>query len=358
LSGVDPQPLIHQVFELPPIRPHVTEYRQHRLHCPNCQQNNCPSLPAEARSGYGPRLQATCALLSGGYRIGKRGIARLCGELLNVPISAAAVCKLQHQTTDAMAPIAEEAQKYVVGRPANVDETTWVEGRKSSYLWVAATQQVTAFLIRPSRARAVLKELIPGPLGLLTTDRYSVYSHLLDQQLCWAHLRRDFQALIDRKDEGTPIGEGLLACADQMLKQWRQVREGTLTREAFRAGPLVEAQTAYNALVSRWSECKVKRVRSVLYELSQLGKALWRFAEVEGVEPTNNAAERALRHGVFWRKLSNGTDTSKGSRFVERILTVVESCRQQGRNLLSFLTDTVRAARTGSARPSLIPVIS
>lgn len=359
LIGDDPNPLIHQVVEVPPLPPpEVTEYRRHRLCCPGCGQVTCPALPAEAQSGFGPQVQAVAALLTGGYRLGKRAVVSLLRDLFGVPISTGAVCKLQHRTADALAPIAQEAREYVAGRPANVDETTWAEGRQSGYLWVAVTQLVTAFLIRLSRARAVLGELIPGQPGLLTTDRYSAYAHLKDRQLCWAHLRRDFQALIDRQDEGTPIGEGLLACADQMLKQWRRVRDGTLTREAFCAGPLVEAQTAFKALVSRWSEFSVKRIRFALYELSQLGQELWRFATVEGVEPTNNAAERALRHAVFWRKMSYGTDAAKGSRFVEGVLTVVESCRQQKRNLLGFLTDAIRAARLGSARPSLIPIVA
>jgi transposase len=357
LDGDDPEPLVHQVVEVPPPPPpEVIEYRRHRRCCPKCGQVTCPTLPAEARTGFGPRTQAIAALLSGGYRLGKRAVVGLFHDLFAVPISTGAVCKLQHRTSEALAPITTTLQAYVVGRPANVDETSWVEGRKAGWLWVAATQWVTVFLIRLSRARAVLGELIPGPLGLLTTDRYSAYAHLGEnRQVCWAHLRRDFQALIDRKDEGTPIGEGLLQCADRMLKEWKRVRDGTLTREAFRAGPLVEAQTAYNELVSRWSACTTKPVRFACYELAQMGQSLWRFAEVEGVEPTNNAAERALRHAVCWRKMCYGTDAARGSRFVERILTVVESCRQQNRNLLNFLTDAARAARTGTTPPSLIP---
>lgn len=359
LDGDDPDPVVHQVVEIPPPPPpEVIEYRRHRLSCPKCAQVTCPTLPTAARTGFGPRVQAIAALLTGGFRLGKRAIVGLFRDLFGVPISTGAVCKLQHRTAEALAPIAAEVQTYLVGRPANVDETSWVEGRKHGYLWVAATRGVTAFLIRLSRARAVLGELIPGQPGLLTTDRYSVYAHLKDRQVCWAHLRRDFQALIDRKDEGTPIGEGLLQCADRLLEQWKRVRDGTLTREAFRAGPLVEAQTTYNGLVSRWSACTTKPVRYVVYELAQLGQSLWRFAEVDGVEPTNNAAERPLRHGVCWRKTSYGTDAARGSRFVERILTVVESCRQQSRNLLTFITDAIRAARTGTTPPSLIPLVT
>jgi transposase len=357
LSGDDSDPLVHQVIEIPPPpKPDVTEYRRHRLRCQHCNRLNCPPPPTEARSGYGPRVQAIAALLSGAYRIGKRGVARLLRELFGVPISPAAVCKLQHRTAAALEPVVAEVQAHLIGQKANVDETTWVEGRKSAWLWTAVTRWVTAFVLRPSRGRAVLKELIPGKPGLLTTDRYAVYDHLdkNDHQVCWAHLRRDFQALIDRKDEGSPIGEGLLGCADRLLEHWKRVRDGTLSREAFREGPLAEVMAAFNGLLAQGPRCG-KKVRHACYEFSQLGSTLWRFAWVEGVEPTNNAAERALRHAVCWRKMSYGTDSARGSRFVERILTVVESCRQQGRDLLDFLTDVSRAARSGSPARSILP---
>jgi transposase len=361
LSGDELHPVVHQVVEIPPPPPpDVTEYRRHPRRCPDCRHVTYPPLPAHARSGFGPRVQAVAAMLSGGYRLGKRAVAALIGDLFGVPISTGAVCNLQHRTADALAPIAHEARQYVVGRPANVDETTWVEGRKDSYVWVAVTKSVTAFLISRVRERATLKDLIPGSLGTLTTDRHSIYYHLKDRQVCWAHLRRDFQALIDRQDEGSPIGQGLLAAADAMLGAWKQVRTGAMTRAAFRAGPLVAARAAFRSLTARWAECPrgKKSARAVLYELSLLDQELWRFAEVDGVEPTNNAAERALRHGVFWRKMSFGTDSARGSRFVEGILTVVESCRQQGRNLLNYLLDAVTAGRHGTAPPSILPAQS
>jgi len=359
LSGADPAPLIHQVIEIPPPpKPEVTEYRQHRRCCPQCHRINCPPLPADARSGYGPRLQAIGALLSGAYRIGKRGVARLLHDLFGVPISSAAVCKLEQRTAHALEPTTQEIWSYLVGQPANVDETFWREGTKSVWLWTVVGRHATAFAIRSSRSRAVFQELIPGSPGLLTTDRLCIYDHLDKNrhQVCWAHLRRDFQAIIDRKDAGSAVGVGLVDCADRLLKHWKRVRDGTLSREEFQKGPLIDLIGEVNTWLERGWNCGVPKTRNICYELMQLGQPLWRFAWVEGVEPTNNAAERALRHGVFWRKTSAGTDSTRGSRFVERILTVVESCRQQGRHLLNFLTDAIRAHRMGSPHPSLIPV--
>jgi transposase len=357
LAGSDPEPLRHQVVEVPPIRPHVTEYRRHRLPCPQCGRITCPVLPADARGGYGPRAQAVCALLAGAYRVGKRGVARLCQDLFGVPISPAAVCDLQQKTADALEPVVAVAHAHVTGKPANVDETGWREGRRRGWLWVAVTAGVTVFLVRLSRARAVLADLIPGDPGVLTTDRYPAYDHLPvnQRQVCWAHLRRDFQAMIDRRDAGSGVGEDLLMHADILLVQWKRVRDGTLTRRGFRQSYLGWIREEVLALLGRGAGCGCATTAGVCRELLVVEPALYTFAAVEGVEPTNNAAERALRHAVCWRKTSYGTDSAQGSRFVERVLTVVTTCRQQGRDVLEFLTECCRAALRHTAPPALLP---
>lgn len=356
LTGSDPEPLRHQVIEIPPIRPLVTEYRRHRLSCPHCGKVTCPALPDSIRGGYGPRVQAVCALLSGAYRVGKRGVARLCGDLFGVPISPAAVCDLQRGTAVALEPVAREAHAHLSGKPANVDETGWREGRKRGWLWVAVTAGVTAFLVRLSRGRKVLTELIAGQPGVLTTDRYSVYAHLANdrRQVCWAHLRRDFQAMIDRKNAGSAVGEELLFLADLLLGRWKRVRDGTLGRRTFRRS-LGWIRSDVRILLGNGLESGCAKTAGVCRELQAIEPALWTFASVDGVEPTNNAAERALRHAVCWRKTSYGTDSSGGSRFVERVLTVVASCRQQDRGVLAFLTNAIQAVRAGTPPPSLIP---
>jgi transposase len=357
LSGTDPDPLRHQVLELPPVRPHVTEYRRHRLTCPNCRRVNCPALPAGVRGGYGPRVEAACAVLTGAYRVGKRGVARLMGDLFGVPISPAAVCDLQHRTAAALAPVAAAAHAHAIDKPANVDETGWRQGRTRAWLWVAVTACVTVFLIRLSRGRKVLAELIPGTAGVLTTDRYPAYDHLPTdrRQVCWAHLRRDFQAMIDRGNDGRPIGEQLLALADDLLGAWKRVRDGTLTHRRFVSHHLGGIRAGVYVTLQRGRGCRCAKTAGVCRELLARIDALYTFASVPGVEPTNNAAERALRHAVCWRKTSSGTDSATGSRFVERVLTAVASCRQQGRDVLAFLTDAIQAARTGGTAPSLIP---
>jgi transposase len=357
LTGDDPTPAVHQVQEIPVVKPHVTEYRCHRLRCPHCGTTTVAAVPSEATTGYGPRVQATAALLTGVCRLGKRPVSQLFDDLFGLPISPAMVCKLQHQTAAALASVADEALIYTRGQPANVDETGWKQGRHRAWLWVAVTIFVAVFLIRPKRNRAAFDDLRAGSDQVHTTDRFPVYVHLAphQRQVCWAHLRRDFQAMIDRANAGKTIGEQLLVCADRLFEHWYRVRDGTLSRSTFRSGYV----RALRRQVSQWLQsgvaCGCAKTAATCREILAVEASLWTFTRVVGVEPTNNAAEREVRHAVCWRKTSFGTDSEKGSRFVERILTVIASCRRQGRNVLAFLTHAITAHRTGTTHPTLLP---
>lgn len=357
LTGDDPNPLVHQVHEIPVIRPHVVEYRCHRLKCPQCGTTTVAAMPAGAVTGYGPRAQAVSAMLTGSCRLGKRAVSRLFEDLFGLPLSPAQVCKLQHRTAHALAPVADEALAYTRGHPANVDETGWKQGYKRAWLWVAVTTLVVAFLIRRTRCRSALDDLRGGSSQVHTTDRYPVYTHLPmhRRQVCWAHLRRDFQAMIDRANTGSGIGTDLLACSDELFEHWYRVRDGTLARSTFRSVYARAVRARVRTHLGRGVGCGCPKTAAVCRELLAVEPSLWTFARVPGIEPTNNAAEREVRHAVCWRKTSFGTDSEAGSRFVERILTVVASCRRQGRNVLAFLTDAVTAHRYGTPPPTLIP---
>jgi transposase len=357
LTGDDPHPAVHQVHELPVVKPHVTEYRCHRLRCSHCGTTTVAAVPAEATTGYGPRVQAVAALLTGSCRLGKRGTSRLFDDLFGLPLSPAAVCNLQHRTAEALKPVAEEALMYTRGQPANVDETGWKQGRKRAWLWAAVTTFVVAFLIRNTRGRTAFDDLRGGSTAVHTTDRFPVYAHLSPhkRQLCWAHLRRDFQAMIDRGGSGAAIGAALLACSDALFEHWYRVRDGTLARSTFRSTYIPALRRRVGEHLRNGAACGCARTAATCGELLPVEASLWTFARVVGVEPTNNAAEREVRHAVCWRKTRFGTDSERGSRFVERILTVIASCRRQKRNVLAFLIAAVTAHRTGAKAPTLVP---
>ena len=360
LAGDDPDPAWRQVVELPPVRPDVTEYRMHTLTCPRCGTATAAEAPPESACEYGPSLQASLSMLSVGYRLSKRSVQTLASDLLGLDISTGQICNLERKTAQALEPVVAEAHEYVQKHHANVDETSWKQGKAKAWLWVAVTKLVTVFAIATSRCRGAFEKLIgPSYRWVVTSDRYSAYAGRPPErrQVCWAHLQRDFQAMIDRGGRAKGIGEDLQVMGEELLRQWKRVRDGTATREAFRAGTLTWLKAEVAEALRRGAACGCAKTEGTCGELLKVEAALWTFAVEAGVEPTNNAAERALRHAVCWRKTSHGTDSERGSRYVERMLTVVGSCRQQERNVLAFLTDCVRAERNGSPRPSLLPTI-
>jgi transposase len=357
LAGDDPDPIIDQVIDLPVVMRHVIHHRRHTLACPHCRAlTTADPVPGAAR-GFGPRLQAATAYFSGVGRLGKRAIRQLLADLHGIPISLGSVSNLEARTGLALRPIHDEALAHVRGLDANVDETSWKQGPEKAWLWVAVTRSVTVFLIRRHRDRKAFDDLVGPEPGVMTTDRYSAYAHLDDakHQVCWAHLRRDFQAMIDRRDRGSGTGEDLLMHAEILAEHWPEVREGKQSRGWFAREILPWLREEIRRLLDQGSRCGGGKTAGVCRELLAIEESLWSFASREGVEPTNNAAERAVRHAVCWRKTSYGTDSERGSRFVERMLSVVASCRSQGRDVMGFLIQAITAGPDHSARPSILP---
>jgi transposase len=284
-------------------------------------------------------------------------VQTFCADVFGVPVCAGQVCASEAETAAATDPVVQELRHYARHQPANVDETGWRQNRQRGWLWVVVTRAVTVFTIALSRAAAVAQELIdPSPGQVVTTDRYKAYLWLplRQRQVCWAHLIRDFQAMVDRASAGSAIGEELLCCADDVFTWWYRVRDGTMSRATFQRH-LAELRPWVRSQLEAGSVCPCAKTAGACQEMLAVEPALWTFARVEGIEPTNNAAERALRHAVQWRKTSYGTDSEAGSRFVENILTVVATCRQQCRNVLEYLTGCLQAHARGESRPSLLP---
>jgi len=357
LAGADPDPLRHQVTELPPVVPVVTEYRCHRLRCPGCGITTCGDLPAGVAGQDGPRLRAACALLTGAFRLSKAKAARLLTDLFGVPLSAAQVCATEAAVGEQLRPVADRLLAAARGRPANVDETGMGKGR---WLWAMVTAVATVYRIVSGRTRAEFMKLVgPDYRWVVTSDRHALYMHLPDwrHQLCWSHLRRDFQAMIDRKNAGSAVGEELLARSGELFGLWQRVRDGTLTKGRFAGRMHAERpfRTRFRAALERGAGCGCAKTAGTCRELLDREVSLYRFAFTDGVEPTNNAAERAVRHGVLWRKQSGGPRSDTGAAYLANIWSVVETCRQHRRNVWGFLTACVEAADHGRTLPSLLP---
>ena len=237
---------------------------------------------------------------------------------------------------------------------SNIKRDSW---RFASWLWVNATEQVTAFQIAAKRDAATAREVIGrAKTSIITTDRYLGYSWLATErrQVCWAHLKRDFQAMAEGAGESQEIGEALLAQTKEVFRLWHEVKDGDLSRRKFQR-LIAGVQQAVKELLDAGSDCRSSKTRGTCRQIRTLEGALWTFARVRGVEPTNNAAERALRRAVLWRRKSFGTQSVAGSRFVERILSVVTTLRQQGRDVMAYLTTACSSSLGGSGSICLLP---
>src|SRR5262252_6524 len=359
LAGDDPKPWRHQVIEIPPIKPVVTEYQWHQLACPACGATTRAPWPAGVPSGtYGPRVQATVALCTGAYCLSKRTTQQAMEEVFGVPMSVGTISPLEQATTEAIAAPVEEARTYVHAQAvAHLAETSWRQGDKRARVWVAVTSWVTVFVVRRSRGGQVARALLGEAFsGILVTDRYSAYNWypVRWRQVCWAHLLRDFEAIRGRGGVSETIGDALLEQAHQMFTWWHRVREGTLARSTFRSY-MTPLRREVERLLEVGSQCGVAKPEGTCREILKRRQALWTFVQVAGVEPTNNTAERAIRPGVQWRKSSFGTQSETGSRFVESMMTVVATLKHQKRNVLDYLTAAHEAALHGEAAPSLLP---
>lgn len=359
LHGEDGQPQRHQVTELPPVTPVVTEYQLHALVCPTCGATTRADLPMGVPAGgFGPRVQATVALCTGAYRLSKRTTQEVMADLFGLPMSLGTIPRLEQATVQALAAPVAEAQTFVRTQPiAHLDETGWREGRVRAWMWVAVTAWGTVFVVRLSRGAKVAEALLGERFcGILVTDRWSAYTWYPTRwrQVCWAHLLRDFAAMRERGGRSQEIGDALRAQARQMFHSWHQVSDGTLTHAQFRVR-MRPLRRHVARLLKAGQTCGVVKTEGVCREMLKVYDALWTFVRVEGVEPTNNAAERAIRPGVLWRKGSFGTQSAAGSRFVEAMMTVVATLKQQHRHVLTYMTDACQAAYMGISAPSLLP---
>jgi transposase len=355
LVGTDPTPLRHQVAELPVVRPDIVEYQLHRLSCPCCHTKTCGQLPPEVKGHFGPRLEATLALLAGRHRQGLRPLVDLAAELWSLDISTGMVSKLRQRTAEALHLPWIELVLHVRTQNVNIDETTWREAKKRAYLWAVVTPLAAVFRIATGRTAQTAQQLLGKRYaGVATCDRLKSYWWIKRLQWCWAHLRRDFQAMIDRGNPGKRTGESLLQQSDTLFHLWHQLREGKLSRLGFQQA-MKPVREAVRLLLQRGRKSRCGKTAGTCKELLGHEEWLWTFVDVEGVQPTNNEAERAERHGVLWRKTSGGTDSRQGSRFVERVLSVVETCRRQGKKALDYLSACIEAWRQDRMPPSLVP---
>lgn len=359
LEHIPTAPQRHQVWELPPIEPIIAEYQLFRGHCQCCGITTTASLPDGVPTGQcGPRLAAFTGLLMGHFRQSKRRAAAFLGDLLNIPASPGWVVKIQHIVSEAVASPYEELRSSLAEqRQLFVDESPTKEKNEKSWLWVAVAPMFAVFGIFANRSRESLLSLVGDYQGIiLNCDRAKMYLDGKRLQWCWAHLKRDFQKLIDSSDgQVKRMGQDLMRQHRELFVYWRQYKAGKIKWRTFQeyAAPIREE---VRRLLLRGKFSGNSKLIGFCSELYDRREHLWTFTRVEGIEPTNNTAERALRPAVIYRKLSFGTQSASGSRYLERLLSVSETCRLQNRNAYQYLIQAMEAKFAGKAAPSLLPM--
>jgi transposase len=354
----DPAPTRHQVAELPPVAAVITEFQGHSRTCPNCGDVTVAPIPADIRAhSVGPRLTATCSYFAGCHGVSKRGIEEIAEAVFDAPIALGTIANLEQETSAALAPAHQEAREAVAAAPVkHLDETGWKQAGKKRWLWVAATTSIVVFLIHPRRNLTALTHLLGQTFsGILCSDRWRIYDNwpVERRQVCWAHLKRNWEKLVERSSRAAKVAKACLDVERRVFELWHLFRGGGCTRSELkeRMTPLSEE---LGELLLAGQNSRDGKLARFCGRVLEVYPALWLFAEEEGVEPTNNHGERVLRRAVLWRRKSFGCHSADGCRFVERILTVVQSLRLQKRSVLEFLCESVTTHRMGQPGPKLV----
>ena len=348
----------HQVAELPPIVVVFFEHRTNHLRCPGCGKRTAARLPDEvADSPFGSDLQAAVVTLTARNRVSRRDMSELAWELFGLGLSVGAVNAICQRASAALADPHELLVEKVLGAPAvNVDETGWFTAHEGRTMWTATSPEAAIFRIAEDRHRDRLKELIGEDFdGILGSDRWWAYDHIdpESRQACWEHLKRDFFKHSEGLAEQKEFGTAGLELTKRLFKTWHAFEE-----HQDRALLIKEMKPIQNELHGLLEHAGRKSKRTRLHrvfanKLLKIWPALWTFVTVEGVQPTNNAAERALRGPVIYRKLSHGTQSDDGERFIERALSVSVTCRLQARSMFTYMRELLGAHARGDPLPTL-----
>lgn len=349
---------VRQVVELPEAPPEVTQYNIHTCQCSCCGRHVKANIPPEAQYGFGPRLMGFVTSLTGEFRLSKRQVTALVGKI-GIRICSGSVCKIHERASKILKKAYEEIKKYTLqNRHLNVDETSWKTLVQKRWLWVGHGKDSVFFEIKASRSSQAFREIFATFKGGLTTDRYGGYNlHEGLRQLCWSHTDRDFEKIASRDGFDKFIGRKLLECKTTIFDIWHQFKDGHIARDELikkiEAGPKDDVKILLKAGAAH--EDTRNKTKATCIDFLNRFDMMWVFIYMDGFEPTNNIAERAVRHGVIWRKLSYGSQSEAGERFVERIMTVAMTLKLQAKNTFDYFTKCFREFICGGQSP---PVFS
>jgi transposase len=348
----------YQQLELRDHRPHVTEWRRHEIGCERCGAStraefNGTQIP---NSAFGPCLTAVVAMLTGAYHLSRRKTQKLLRELFGISVSLGAISAMEQRASEALESAHQEALREVqYAGIKHSDATSWTRSGKLMSLWTLASLAATVYQIFADGCRDTILPLFGPRIGILISDRATVFSFwsMTQRQICHAHLLRKFVAFSERVGTAGAIGRELLECTSLVFEYWHGFKDGLLTRQELQFW-LRPVQRDIEQLLERGERSNIDRLAGACADILAHRDALWTFVTNEDVEPTNNHAEVELRDFVLWRKRSFGSQSERGERFAERMMTAVRTARKQGKDVLDFVVASIAAHIDGTTAPRLL----
>lgn len=336
----------HQVFELPKPSYEIHEYQIQTGCCSSCRRRYQGNLPAGvSRKGFGPRAQAMVSLLTSKYRLSKRLVHSWFSDVYAMPLCLGSVSNIEHTVSQSLNQAHDEIKTQVQSAQViHLDETGHKECYKNGWAWIMTTGNATYLKLERSRGKKVAKELIGDFRNhIYVTDRYSAYDFLPDvqRQVCWAHLKRDFQKISERPGVPGQIGAQLLKAYERLFTFWKTEYDVDMLSFKKPRKRLRYFKATLLRHLRRGVRCPHKATARTCTNILASVDSLWNFFQIPNVPPTNNHAERQLRPLVISKKLTFGTQSGRGSRFIERIFSVVATCKQQQKNVLDFIIDAL-----------------
>jgi transposase len=354
---LDAEPIRHQVWDLPEIEPIVNEYRLHRAKCEVCGETTCATLPEGVPKGaFGPGVQAVASALVADGHMSRRKVVGVLGDVFGLDISLGALSEAEASVSSAVAPAVEEARVEALAEHVkHLDATTWRQAGAYKALWVMATATVTVFTVAADATRETLRTWITRVRGVLVTDRGSQFGFwaMTRRQICWAHLIRKFVEFSERTGRAGEIGSELLLWSRLLIHSYHRVRDGTRPRAELQRLAL-RLRVTVERLLEEGRDLSIRGISGSCRDILEHRDALWRFIDDRAVEPTNNHAEREVRGLVTWRKSSFGSQSDRGNTFAANLKSVIQTCRKQRRNVLTYLRSAVHAALHHQPAPSLL----
>lgn len=348
----------HQVWDILVGPMTVTEHHSCGVSCSCCGAETVEPIPAGVpRSNFGPNVTALISYLVGNCRMSRRKVRQMLSEIFQLDISLGAISECEKRVADAIEPAVEELRESALSAPIkHMDLTGWAEGGERRQILTVVTESAVVFWILDDGGRVTLQSAIGEPDGVLISDRGTVFDHwpIEQRQACLAHIKRAFEAMAGRK-ASSAIGRDLGALLDLVFHVWHEHKEG----EGLDQGTLKTWQATFTEqlaeLLVTGVETPHKKTSGTCQRLFRQLPMLFTFLSTPGVEPTNNAAERALRHFVIWSNTCYGSQSKRGSRFAADIMSVVETLRTHGRSVFDYLRRAILAGLQDQPPPKLLP---